>query len=119
MYTYAARYPGAGFEVYGVGIVTSVSKTKPRLIKHQIRSVTALKTAIKGKREAYFNGKMTQTSVYDLSKLEAGNVIEGPAIIEAPTTTLVVPDDMEVEVDEYLTLRLIRLKRDQGGLGNG
>jgi acetone carboxylase beta subunit len=111
MYTYAARYPGAGFEVYGVGIVTSVSKTKPKLVKHEIKSATPPKTATKGKREAYFSGRMTQTSVYDMGKLEAGNVIEGPAIIEAPTTTLVVPGDMKVAVDEYLTLRLTRLMK--------
>ena len=57
---------------------------------------------------AYFAGAMREVAVYDLSALRAGNRVLGPAIIEAPTTTMVVPEDADVSVDEYLTLRLAR-----------
>jgi N-methylhydantoinase A len=37
--------------------------------------------------------------VYDGTKLLAGNVIKGPAIIEEPTTTVVIPPAFRCEVD--------------------
>jgi len=49
-------------------------------------------TALKGKRNAYFGelGGFAQTPVYDGAKLTYGNRIEAPAIIEEPTTTIVI-----------------------------
>ncbi|MDE3077238.1 MAG: hypothetical protein KGJ86_17610, partial [Chloroflexota bacterium] len=39
------------------------------------------------------------TPVYEGEKLLNGNVIEGPAIIEERTTTVVIPDGFRCEVD--------------------
>jgi len=33
--------------------------------------------------------------------LNTGNVIKGPAVIEAPATTLVVPPDIQVNLDKH------------------
>ena len=41
-----------------------------------------------------------ETPVYDGAKLGTGAAMRGPAIIELPTTTIVVPDQYDVEVDE-------------------
>jgi len=48
--------------------------------------------ALKGKRSAYFGelGGLVETLVYDGAKLMYGNRIEAPAIIEEPTTTIVI-----------------------------
>jgi len=108
MYTYAARYPGAGIEVYSVGVTTSVSNIKPKLARYELGSKTPSKAALKGKREAYFGKRMTPVNVYEMGELTAGNVITGPAIIEAPTFTTVIPENAKAEVDEYRTLRLKR-----------
>lgn len=108
MYTSAAKYPGAGYEIYGVSVTTSVSKTKPKLAKHKMNPAKPPKAAFKGRREAYFDKRMRLVNVYDMEKLRAGNVIMGPSIIEAPTTTMVVPSDARVEIDEYLTLKFKR-----------
>jgi N-methylhydantoinase A len=42
-----------------------------------------------------------ETPVYDGSKLLTGNVIHGPAIIEEPTTTVVIPEGYVTRVDDY------------------
>ena len=39
------------------------------------------------------------TSIYDYEKLLAGHVIEGPAIVEVPTTTVVVPAGTTSRID--------------------
>ena len=51
--------------------------------------------------EIYVDGGMQKAMLYDRSKLKAGNVINGPAIVlEMDSTTLILPDH-EGAVDEY------------------
>jgi N-methylhydantoinase A len=59
--------------------------------------------ALKRKRQVYFKelGGFVETPCYDTSRLSHGNVIEGPAILEDPTTTVVVPKGAELTVDAY------------------
>ncbi|MFH0914120.1 MAG: hydantoinase/oxoprolinase family protein [Chloroflexota bacterium] len=108
MYTYAARYPGAGFEVASVGIRSWVTKVKPKLVKHRLGSRTPVKASLKGRRDAYFGGCMTPVEIWDMQKLTAGNSVPGPCVIESPTTNMVVPPNTRVEVDQYLSLLLKR-----------
>jgi len=63
----------------------------------------AVSEASKGSRPAYFGEAggvgWVDTPIYDGSKLQAGNRIEGPAIIEEVTTTIVIcPNDL-AEID--------------------
>jgi N-methylhydantoinase A len=47
------------------------------------------------------------TPIYDYAALRAGHVITGPAVVEVPTTTVVVPDGRTGTVDGLgnLTIR--------------
>ena len=58
-------------------------------------------TAIKGQREIYFAGEGMKVPVYDGSKMGYGNKLFGPAIIEEPTTTILVTPDYQVTCDKY------------------
>ena len=58
--------------------------------------------AIKGTRAVYFaetNG-MIDVTLYDRDQLRSGDTFSGPAIIEQMDTTVVVPPDTRVEVEE-------------------
>jgi N-methylhydantoinase A len=57
--------------------------------------------AFKRKRTCLFSEKLVETPIYDSEKLKAGNIIVGPAIIEVPTTTAVIPPGYQCKVDEY------------------
>lgn len=59
---------------------------------------------VKGHRPIYFQAKrgFVSTSIYDGNKLKAGNEIVGPAIIEYPTTTLVIPPEQSAKWEEWL-----------------
>ncbi|GAA4832770.1 hydantoinase/oxoprolinase family protein [Actinomycetospora corticicola] len=46
------------------------------------------------------------TAIYDYTTLRAGHVITGPAVIEVPTTTVVVPDGRTGTVDELGNLHI-------------
>jgi N-methylhydantoinase A len=59
--------------------------------------------AFKRKRQVYFKelGGFAETPCYDASRLKSGNVIDGPAVVEDPTTTIVVPRGTDLTVDAY------------------
>jgi len=62
----------------------------------------------KGRRLVYWeteNG-FKQTAVYDGDALRSGNVIEGPAVVEARDTTTVLPQGVKLTVDEYMNHRI-------------
>ena len=58
---------------------------------------------IKGNRNVYFEeeGGFVSTVIYDGNRLEVGNTVLGPAIIEQQMTTIVVPPRARVEVTAY------------------
>jgi N-methylhydantoinase A len=62
-----------------------------------------IKKAIKEKRKVYFseNDEYVETTIYERNSLSAGNVFEGPAIIEQPDSTTVIPPSSQCSVDDY------------------
>jgi len=64
--------------------------------------------ALKGTREAWFAeiGGWSRTSVFDRAKLLSGNVVAGPAIVEAHDASTLVHPGWEAVVDEHATLVL-------------
>jgi N-methylhydantoinase A len=58
--------------------------------------------ALKKEREVYWGESFTDTRVYDRALLKCGNVVRGPAIIEADDTTYVIPEGRELTIDRYL-----------------
>jgi N-methylhydantoinase A len=56
--------------------------------------------AIKRTRTCWWAGKPLETPAYDGTALKAGNVLEGPAVVEERTTTIVVPGGFRCSVDE-------------------
>jgi N-methylhydantoinase A len=96
-----SKYEAAGYQVFELGVIARTSKVKPILERHELGGAEPPKEAWKGERSAYFNGDWVTASVWEMGPLHAGNVIEGPAILEAPSTTLVVPPGSRVHLDEY------------------
>lgn len=58
--------------------------------------------AFKGHRDVYWKDGYLQTAIYGQSKLECGNVISGPAIIESDDTTILIPKGKKYTVDTLL-----------------
>ena len=70
--------------------------------------------AIKRSRTCWFDGREVETRVYDGALLRAGNRLQGPAIIEETTTTVVVPSTYELVVDPFKNYALTRLAAGAG-----
>ena len=55
-------------------------------------------------RQVYFDGQFMNARVFDRSRLRAGNVIPGPAVILQTDTTTVIHPGHAGSVDEYLNI---------------
>jgi N-methylhydantoinase A/acetophenone carboxylase len=73
----------------------------PELATHDFVGQSPEK-ALKGYRDVYWKEGFTRTAIYGQSKLECGNVIPGPAIIESDDTTILIPRDKKYTVDNLL-----------------
>lgn len=88
------------FQVAGHGRIFKVP-----LPSHQLREEDP-KKALKDRRPVYFKelAGFTDTNIYHMDKLAAGNKVTGPAVIEAVDTTVLVHPGQSVTVDKYLNL---------------
>lgn len=75
---------------------------KPKFILNKNNGESSLH-ALKGTRQAYYHelNSMVDTSVFDGQLMFYGNRVTGPAIIELPTTTIVIRPRQKCYVDEY------------------
>jgi N-methylhydantoinase A len=78
----------------------AIQRPQLRQLKQAGRDSTK---AIKGERKVYFAeaGEMVRCRVYDRYRLEAGNWLEGPAIVEEIDSTVVIHPHYLAEVDRY------------------
>ncbi len=92
------------FRVRGVGLL-QVSPQLPAI--EQATSPNA-HVALRERRPICLDGKRgyVETRVYDYPALRAGHQLEGPAVVQVPTTTVVVPDGMLATVDTLGNLRI-------------
>ncbi len=106
VYAAGATYPEWGYTIYELGVIASVPKIKPALRKYPLEGKEPPKEAYKGEREVYLKGKWVATTLYEMDLLEPGNEIDGPAVVEAPATTLLVPPRTRVRMDEHRVIWL-------------
>jgi N-methylhydantoinase A len=59
--------------------------------------------ALRGEREVFWTPEegYRKTPIYDRDRLVPGNLVKGPAIIEARDTTYVIPADWILNIDKY------------------
>ncbi|MDI4233750.1 hydantoinase/oxoprolinase family protein [Bradyrhizobium sp. Arg237L] len=103
LYTYSSPDQEAVFvnaRVAAVGAVPSVGQVARG-------QKTLAPCRPKGSRKAFF-GEWREVEVFDADQLRPGNKIDGPAIVEAETTTVVVGEGDQIEVNDlgWLDIRL-------------
>ncbi|HKY76427.1 MAG TPA: hydantoinase/oxoprolinase family protein, partial [Acidimicrobiia bacterium] len=98
LYTYAERHSAVEVVNIESTLYGRVDKPQPPRLD---KGLTPAK-ALKGHRKAVFasSGKGQPTPVYDGGRLGAGARIDGPAIIEEVTTTLVIEPGWSAKLDE-------------------
>lgn len=92
--------PDVPIEFRNLRLIATIKSEKMDLPKIELFSESVDKS-IKRTRQCYFNGKFWDTPVYDGSRLGAGMTIKGQAIVEEPTTTIVIPPGFSCNIDPY------------------
>ncbi len=102
----AAQSPEQGYVVtmvIGTGIAPSPSPAVPSESTH---GVDPNEEAFKATRDIFWNDGWHEADVWDMGEIQAGNALEGPSILEAPATTMVIPPGFRAELDEHLIYHL-------------
>jgi N-methylhydantoinase A/acetone carboxylase beta subunit len=102
----AAGSADAGFTItmaIGTGVVPS---PKPTIPTESLGAETPPEAASKGERPIYWDGDWHDASIWEMNDLDAGNVLTGPAVAEAPATTMLVPPGYEASLDEHRIFHL-------------
>jgi len=96
-----SKSPELGYHItkaVGTGIVPV---PKPTLPEHELKSEKPSEEASKGSRDLFWGGGWHEGLLWEMGLLNAGNIVDGPAVIEAPATTLLVPPGFRVKLDKH------------------
>lgn len=108
VYATAARVPELGFSITGAILRGVVPVSKPKIPTEPVSGKEPPAEASRGTRRLYYRGKFHDAAVYAMEKLQAGNEIAGPAIVESDATTFVVPIGFSTRLDQH---RLFHLRQ--------
>ncbi len=103
-YTAAALEPGSPIVIHNFYLFATVPLEKPQLPTYS-SGLEDPRAAHIGDRPVYWPDVKARvaTNIYDADKLAPGNVVKGPAIVEARDTTVVIPRDSTYTLDQYMT----------------
>lgn len=112
---------GTGYSEAGVQFITyrlfatGSLPFKPQLPEVEEAGTSDASVALKENREVFLDSRKgwQRTTIYDYSGLRSGHLIIGPAIVEASTTTVVIPAQATGAVDRLGNIVI----RQDGGSG--
>jgi N-methylhydantoinase A len=104
-YGKGSGYRKAGIEMVNLKVYGVIKTVRPALRKLEKKG-EAPSLAGKGEREVYLEDTFSRVPIFDWERLEPGNVLSGPAIVESTFTTGVILEHMEGKVDDYLNIHV-------------
>jgi N-methylhydantoinase A/oxoprolinase/acetone carboxylase beta subunit len=110
VYARAAKSPELGYLIPMVIVSGTVDVEKPALPDEPLEGEDPPSAASKGEREIFWRRRWLTASIWEMGELRAGNRVRGPAVIESPSTTLVVPPGNSARLDGH---RIFRLEPDE------
>lgn len=104
IYPEGARFPDAGYSITSVNLEAVAPKPRPSLPAEQLADAKPAPAAFVETRKAFHRDRWLDFQVWEMAELKAGNLIEGPAIIRDPMTTVIIPPGKRMEFDQYRIL---------------
>lgn len=101
LFTLVAKSEYVPIQITEVCVVATVATPKPRLRTHELARKKPDKSAFKFKRPVFRGGEWNDADVWRMEDLVPGNEIDGLAVIEASNTTLFVPPEWHMRIDEH------------------
>ena len=101
VYALAAKSPELGYLFTTAVMAGSVEVEKPLLPQAVLGGPEPDEEARKEPRRLYWRGDWYEAAILEMEALKSGNRIQGPAVIESPSTTLMIPPGREVTLDGH------------------
>lgn len=99
IYPTQALYSEVGYQILELALSADLDTPKPAVPTRPWHGRTPSSSAIKGRRPGHWQGRDITFEIYEMDELQAGNIVNGPAVIEHPATTLLVPPTHHVAFD--------------------
>ncbi|MBI5503932.1 MAG: hydantoinase/oxoprolinase family protein, partial [Deltaproteobacteria bacterium] len=106
LYGLAARTPEVGYIVTAAIMAGVVDVEKPRLPDEAVCGEAIDPAALKTPRPIYWKGQWLDAQIVDLTALRAGNRVVGPAVVESPSSTMLVPPGRSAWLDAHRIFHL-------------
>ncbi|MBS1881456.1 MAG: hydantoinase/oxoprolinase family protein [Actinobacteria bacterium] len=113
VYAGSARSPELGHFVTLAIVTGSTPVEKPVLPEEELGSTTPSVAAAKRTRKVFWRNRWIEASIWEMDHLRAGNVLDGLAIVEAPSTTFVVPPGRAAFLDRNRVFHLGPRREEQ------
>jgi len=108
VYHKAAISTEFGFTITTATVRGITEVVKPVIPDEEEKGATPPDSAHKGTRGMYWRGQWVTANIWEMTELQAGNVIQGPAIIEDPATTFIVPPGYETTLNRHRIFELVQ-----------
>lgn len=109
VYARAARSTEFGYQVTRVILTGYYEGIRPHVAEAQdLAAPTPPPAALKDRRPIYWDGRWHEAPVFEMQALSPGNVIDGPALVESPASTLVIPPRYRVYLDRRRVFWAVR-----------
>src|SRR5439155_5211346 len=108
LYGQGAGYSKAGVEIVKCRATATVQISTPPRAPDAPAGAPDWSAAVKARRPAWFPGGQgpVEVTTVDGERLQAGNRLQGPLIVERPGDTVVIPPGVEAYVDPFLNIRM-------------
>ncbi|MGE4615970.1 MAG: hydantoinase/oxoprolinase family protein [Gammaproteobacteria bacterium] len=90
----------SGYQILEVALAVDIATPKPKIPIMTMSGKKPPSASEKGSRKVYYRGTRREFRVYEMDELKAGNVINGPGIIEHPATTFYIPPGHHAAFDK-------------------
>jgi acetone carboxylase beta subunit len=104
VYPEGAKFGSAGYSLTDIHLEAIADKPQPKLLRHDLSGSEPDANAFVEKRDVYHKDGWVSFDVWEMGELKAGNTVKGPSIIRDPMTTVVIPPNKKMYIDEYLIL---------------
>ncbi len=114
LFGYSLEEEGTPIEIINLRLIAVGQTDKPKFLQMEYKGENPEK-AFKNKRKVFLpvEQKFEEVNVFDALKLEYGNRIEGPAILEQDNTTTFVTPEYNVLVDMYGNYTIYLKEREE------
>jgi len=110
VYHESAQSSEFGFTITNATVKGFTDVTKPQIPTEKEEGPNPPSEAKKGTRQMYWKKDWVDAEIMEMADLQVGNIILGPAIIEDPATTFIVPPGYETYLDKHRIFHLTKLE---------